>query len=62
MIERAKQIKFREKDCEEIEYGILCGDVIVCACCGAIFDVNSVEILKVYDYWVDFRNEIEQHY
>lgn len=58
MIERAKQVKFREKGCEEIDYGILYADVIVCACCGAIFDVNSVEILKVYDYWVDFKTAL----
>lgn len=55
------QVKFYDKDNDTINYGILINDnTIICACCGGVFDVNEddVVILKKYNYWVDFSNEI----
>ena len=57
-----KQCKFKDYD-NKVCGGILCefdnGDkYIICGCCGEIFDVNEVEILETYAYWVDLSDEI----
>ena len=61
------QVKF--KDLDGLEYGGIQlddGDVI-CGCCGGLFtadeigpleDGNEIEILKTYNEWVPFSNEI----
>lgn len=48
--------------------GIMLGSRIICACCGAIFDVdevvgmareNGVEAIKMFTGWVDVSDEIK---
>lgn len=52
-----KQIKFR--DDEAIFGGILTDDnTIICGCCGGTFEKNEVEILEIYDSWIDLSSEI----
>ncbi len=58
-----KQIKWFDKENELVHGGILLdnGDII-CACCGGLIPVDEqlgeVEILDIYDFWVDFSDEI----
>ncbi len=58
-----KQIKWFDKENELVHGGILLdnGDII-CACCGGLIPVDEqlgeVEILDIYDSWVDFSDEI----
>lgn len=57
--DKPTQVKFREIGEEEyIEYGIAYREEVICACCGGIFELNEVEILEVYENWVDFKDEI----
>lgn len=52
-----KQIKFR--DDEAILGGILTDDnTIICMCCGGTFKEDEVEILEIYDFWMDLSSEI----
>lgn len=52
-----KQIKFRYDGA--ILGGILIDDnTIVCGCCGNIFEKDAVEILEIYDTWVDLSPTI----
>lgn len=67
-----KQIKFRVTNPDlqnEEESNIFNGiahffdgealpDIIICACCGSTFEIEDVEIIKVYDYWVNFSDYI----
>jgi len=56
-----EQIKFRDKESGLIHGGILLEDGgIICACCGGYIepDEDSVEILEVYDDWIDFSESI----
>lgn len=57
-----KQCEFRDDE-GKICYGILCDfdnddKYIICACCGAIFDPDEVEITEIYDCWVNFSDFI----
>ena len=54
-------------DGEDMCAGIMVGDKIICACCGAIFDVDDVvsnaiedgrEAIRMFDYWVDISDEV----
>ena len=66
-VKKMVQVKF--KDLDGLEYGGIQlddGDVI-CGCCGGLFtadeigpleDGNEIEILKTYNEWVPFSNEI----
>ena len=54
-------------DGEDMCAGIMVGDKIICACCGAIFDVDDVvsnaiedgrEANRMFDYWVDISDEV----
>ena len=58
--ERPTQVKFCEIGTEEesIEYGIAYNDEVICACCGGVYELDEVEILEEYEYWVDFKYEI----
>lgn len=56
-----KQCKFDYKG--QTLGGIYCnfdnGDnYIICGCCGGIIDPQRVEMLTIYDYWVDLSEEI----
>ena len=55
-------------DGEDMCPGIMVGDKIVCACCGAIFDVDEVvsnsiedgrEAIRMFGAWVDISTEVE---
>lgn len=37
--------------------GIAYNNIIICGCCGGIFEVDEVEILENYD-WIDISHEI----
>jgi hypothetical protein len=48
--------------------GIMVGDKIVCACCGAVYDVDEVvsnaiedgrEAIRMFGTWVDISTEVE---
>lgn len=52
-----KQIKFKYDGA--ILGGILIDDnTIICGCCGCIFEKDAVEILEIYNTWVDLSAEI----
>lgn len=54
---KIKQIKFRED--EAIIGGFLVDDnTIICGCCGGTFEKDEIEILEIYDSWVDLNCEI----
>ena len=55
-------------DGEDMSAGIMIGDKIVCACCGALFEVDEVianaredgvEAVRMFEYWVDLSTEVE---
>ena len=61
-----KQVMFY--DGEDMCAGIMIGDKIVCARCGALFEVDEVienaredgrDAIRVFDYWVDLSIEVE---
>ena len=56
---RVKQVKFKDFE------GTICGgiliedeEIIICGCCGGILEVEEVEIVEKYDYWVDLSSDI----
>ena len=62
----AAQVMFY--DGENMCSGIMVGDKIICACCGAIFDVDYVvsnaiedgrEAIRMFEAWVDISTEVE---
>ena len=54
---KMKQIKFRYDGV--ILGGILIdNNIIICGCCGNIFEKDAVEILEIYDTWVDLSPTI----
>jgi hypothetical protein len=55
-------------DGEDMCSGIMVGDKIVCACCGAVYDIDEVvsnaiedgrEAIRVFGTWVDISTEVE---
>ena len=55
-------------DGENMCSGIMVGDMIVCACCGGIFDVDDVvsnaiedgrEAIRMFKTWVDISTEVK---
>lgn len=56
---KAKQVKFKDFD-GVILGGILIEDeeIVICGCCGVIFEVEEIEIVEVYNYWVDLSSDI----
>ena len=55
-------------DGEDMCAGIMIGDKIACACCGALFEVDEVisnaredgkEAIRLFEYWVDLSTEVE---
>ena len=60
-----RQIKFIDKEAEgqEVFGGILLDDGrVICACCGGVFEPDEVEIIEVYEDWVNFSEEIINEY
>ena len=58
------QIKFRilNEKYDIVYGGIYVEDTnekyVICGCCGHIFPVDEIEIIKRYDDWNDLSNEI----
>ena len=54
-----KQVKFKDFD-GVVHGGILVEEdgIIICGCCGGTFEVEEVEIIETYDYWVDISDSI----
>ena len=60
-----KQCKYYDMENDTIHGGIIDTDnnVLICACCGSIYPLSELDeldmvILKIYDEWVDFSDEI----
>lgn len=59
-----KQVKFLDKNSQEVLGGILIDDeTLICGCCGGVFDRDEwedsgIEILKEYNNWANISNEI----
>lgn len=54
-----KQVKF--KDFEGVVLGGILVEnegIVICGCCGGIFEIEEIEIVEVYDYWVDLSDDI----
>ena len=43
---------------EEYLAGIAFHDWVICACCGGLLDMAEVEILEVFEEWVDLSQKI----
>ena len=67
----SRQIRYRDLNTGEIYGGIglfeLCEDwvenlrYIICGCCGAYIDMAdcvSIEIIEIYNTWIDISNDI----
>lgn len=54
---RAKQVVFLD-NVEDIHYGILCGDIVICGCCGGVFRKEQVRILNELP-WISLEEEIK---
>lgn len=53
-----RQVRFIDEE-NIIHGGIMVnGEYIICGCCGSVYEVEEVEILDTYDYWVPLSNEI----
>ena len=54
-----KQVLFVGENSEGVQAGIMLENgFVICACCGGVFEPDEVEILKVFDFWVDFSEWI----
>jgi transcription elongation factor Elf1 len=55
-----KQVRFRYRFGEgEVLGGIqLENGNVICGCCGGVFEPDEVEIIEVFDHWVDISDEI----
>ena len=60
--EKPTQVAFIEKDDEEdrlTNYGIAFQETVICACCGGVFELAEVEIVKELA-WIPFKDEIKE--
>lgn len=55
--EAPTQIKFLDED-ENILGGIAYHDFIICGCCGGVFEVGDVVIVKAFEQWDDISSDI----
>ena len=54
-----KQVLFKGDHPDGVQAGIqLENGFVICACCGGVFEPDEIEILHVFDYWVDFSEWI----
>jgi len=51
------QVAFRDYDDYVIHGGIAFGYYIICGCCGSIYEIDDVEIIKDLE-WVSLKDEI----
>ena len=68
VVNSANPVQVMFYDGEGMCSGIMWGDQIVCACCGATFWVDEVvenakadgiDAIKMFEAWVDISNEIK---
>ena len=59
MFNRPEMVEFVEKDSGEVLCGIGLGDGIICGCCGEIFALSEVEIIRLIP-WIDITETIEE--
>lgn len=60
------QVMFWDYEEEEYCFGIAYEDIIICACCGSVFDINDLEenapegkfAIYPYSNWVNLSSEI----
>lgn len=60
--EKPMQVAFIEKGDDadnSVNYGIAFQDTVICACCGGVFELAEVVIVKEFDWWVSFKDEIK---
>ena len=55
-----KQVKFRPLGEEAILYGIwnTKAKEVICGCCGGVYNHEEIELIKVYNDWIDISNVI----
>ena len=61
--EKPIQVAFIEKGDDadnSVNYGIAFQETVICACCGYIFNLAEVVIVKEL-YWVSFKDEIKEN-
>lgn len=56
--EKPTQVAFMEDEDCSVSYGIAFRDTVICACCGGVFELPEVEIVKEFNWWVPFQEEI----
>ena len=68
VVRYGKPVQVLFYDNEDMCPGIMVGNQIVCACCGALFDVDEVidnaredgaEAIRMFTTWVDISSEIQ---
>ena len=68
VIESGNPVQVMFYDGDDMCAGIMIGDKIACACCGALFEVDEVvanaredgrDAIRVFDYWTDLSIEVE---
>lgn len=56
--DKPTQVKF--DDGEDGACGIAFEDYIICACCGGIFEIDEVNIIKTFTPWINFDEKIDE--
>ena len=62
------QVKFYDDYLEEFHYGIAYHDIIICGCCGGVFEISEIlefapegiEPITSYHDWVDLEDNIHE--
>lgn len=57
MFDAPQMVEFIDKESGEVLYGIGLGDGIICGCCGSIFALDEVEVIKFLP-WIDISEAI----
>lgn len=54
-----KQVLFVDPAENDVNMGILVNDeYVICACCGGVYEIDEILIIREYDFWVNFNEEI----
>lgn len=59
MFDMPQMVAFIDKASNEILSGIGYGDKVICACCGSIFELDKVEVIRFIS-WVDISETIQE--
>lgn len=54
---KTEQIKFLDPNKEE-HYGLLLGEIVICGCCGGVYNIKEIKIIEVLS-WVPLEKEIK---